>query len=192
MEDKADFIQHVIDSLSPLNNLKILQQDGLRPAAVLVPLIWEEEEWKLLFIHRAEIGEFHRGEVAFPGGGEEKIDTDLISTALRETKEELGIISENIKVLGFLNSISSVSNYLVTPIVGEVTWPTNVEINPEEVTRIFTIPVNWLKDTANWAEKEIYLPIKGNIKTIKFKEFDGEDLWGLTARITVDFILRIK
>jgi 8-oxo-dGTP pyrophosphatase MutT (NUDIX family) len=116
----------------------------------------------------------------------------LIATALRETHEELGIESRKIQIIGTLPEIPSKSKYLVTPVVGILEWPISLAINTQEVSRVFSVPLRWLMEDSNWSEREIVLDEGTRIKTIIYKEFDGEILWGLTARITQLIINLIK
>jgi 8-oxo-dGTP pyrophosphatase MutT (NUDIX family) len=192
MDDKTLFLNQVKESLIPLDELKEIKLEGHRPAAVLLPLFQEAGEWSLLFIHRAHNGEFHRGEVAFPGGGAEVEDHDLVATALRETREELGIPAERVNVLGFLNSLATVSRYIVTPIVGYIESPINLTIETSEVLRAFSIPLDWLSDPANWHHNEVDILNRGKVSTVVYNEFDHEILWGLSAKITQSFIERIN
>jgi 8-oxo-dGTP pyrophosphatase MutT (NUDIX family) len=192
MEQKPDLIEKIKKSILPLSQLEDLRVDGLKPAAVLMPLVRENGEWKLLFIHRANSGEFHRGEVAFPGGAREKSDVDLVDTALRETFEELGIIKNCITVLGFIHSFSTISNYLVTPIVGVVDWPQSLNLDGNEVERAFTIPINWLMAESNRTDREFSMPNGVKRNTIFYEQYDSEILWGITARMTSELLDSIK
>ncbi len=192
MANKAEFIERVRRSVFPLSQLTDQKIDGLKSAAVLVPFIWDEEQWKLLFIHRANAGAFHRGEVAFPGGAAEKSDSDLAETALRECQEELGIQKDQIELLGFLRQIQTISKYQVTPIVGCVNWPQKLEITPDEVEGAFPIPVDWLMEPENWSIKEFVTPEGLHRNTIFYKKFKNEVLWGMTARLTLDLLEKTK
>lgn len=192
MSHKDNFILDLKKSLLPVSEIRNIKIEGLRAAAVLIPLVWEDDQWNLLFIHRANIGEFHRGEVAFPGGGEEPEDKDLIATALRETKEELGIFPNDVEILGFLHSVSTISRYYVTPIVGLVKWPQDLNIEVNEVMHAFMIPISWLKDPENWSNIEIDVPDRGKINTVMYKDYGNEHLWGLTAKITLDLLQRCQ
>lgn len=185
-------IEQIQNAIEPLEHISNFQAEGLRSAAVLFPFVKVAEEWHVLFIHRAERGEFHRGEVAFPGGGREKEDDSLIETALRETNEELGISSHKIHVFGYLPPMPTISRYWVTPIVGTIDWPTPVQINPEEVKHTFTIPYQWLSDEANWQEHELDIPDRGKVLTIDYQRYLNEHLWGITAKITNILIERVK
>jgi 8-oxo-dGTP pyrophosphatase MutT (NUDIX family) len=185
-------LEQIQNAIEPLEHIGNFQADGLRSAAVLFPFVKVAEDWHVLFIHRADKGEFHRGEVAFPGGGRERTDDSLIATALRETYEELGINSQKIHVFGYLPPMSTISRYWVTPIVGTIDWPTPIQINPEEVKHIFTIPYRWLSDETNWQEHELDIPERGKVLTIDYNRYQEEHLWGITAKITNILIERVN
>jgi 8-oxo-dGTP pyrophosphatase MutT (NUDIX family) len=189
MKELPPFIDRIKESvLVPAGEAKPVREEGLRPAAVLIPFVFEEDNWKLLFIHRAESDGMHGGQVAFPGGGMEPDDKDLVDTALRETEEEIGIKRTTVQVLGCLPTVRSVSMYQVTPIVGLLDWPQKVILDGCEVSNVFTIEVDWLADTNNWKEREVSLPVHGKTKSIFYNEYKGEVLWGLTARLTQNLL----
>jgi 8-oxo-dGTP pyrophosphatase MutT (NUDIX family) len=161
-----------------------------RPAAVLIPLLKEQDQWHVLFIRRTKVdGDIHSGQVALPGGGLEKNDLSLAATALRETNEELGILPDDIKILGQLNEFIAISNYRVTPFVGTLTWPYPIIQAKEEVARWFTIPLRWLADPTNRSVQRRTLPNDlGEVGVIYYQKYDGELLWGLSARIITEFL----
>lgn len=162
-----------------------------RPAAVLVPVFRHREAWHLLFIRRTEYPrDHHSGQVAFPGGRREPGDADAAATALREAQEEIGLDSRQVVVLGELRPLDTVvSDYLVTPVVGEIPWPLALKPDPNEVARVFGIPLAWLGDAANRRVATWPAPDHHEAREVIFyDEFDRELLWGVSARITVDFL----
>jgi len=159
-----------------------------RPAAVLMPLLVSEENWHLLFTRRnSELPE-HSGQVAFPGGRSEPEDPIPETTALRETKEEIGLNSSDVQILGRLHPYRTVTNYLVTPVVGVIPWPYPLVLAQEEVSRVFTIPLEWLANPANYEERLRKIPNDNEIPVIYFHPYQGEILWGASARFTLEFI----
>lgn len=167
---------------------KILTSEP-RAAAVLIPLFWAGDEWHVLFTRRNASLPEHSGQVAFPGGRADPEDPDPETTALRETWEETGILPEHVTTLGRLHRFLTITNYLVTPIVGLIPWPYPLKPAHEEVSRIFSIPLNWLADPTNYAERQRTLPEPfGSLSVIYYNEYDGENLWGASARFTVTLI----
>jgi 8-oxo-dGTP pyrophosphatase MutT (NUDIX family) len=158
------------------------------PAAVLILLVYFREKWNILFTRRTSKVRTHQGEVSFPGGSYEQEDRALLKTALRETWEEIGISPDCIKILGELNPYKTISNFLVYPFVGKLTCELNFDMQSDEVERVFLIPVDWLKDKAHFYEDEYTLDGHTFRKVIHYKDYDGEHLWGLTARITQEIL----
>ncbi|MGD0751742.1 MAG: CoA pyrophosphatase [Anaerolineales bacterium] len=161
----------------------------LKCAAVLVPLAWWKNEWQLVFTRRTETVEHHKGQVSFPGGGCEMDEATPEATALREANEEIGLAPEDVRLLGRMNDIITITKYRVTPIVGVIPWPYQFRPEPGEVGRIFTIPFLWLADSSNWDEQPTTPP--GGIRSfpvIRYHPYDGEILWGASARIILNLL----
>jgi 8-oxo-dGTP pyrophosphatase MutT (NUDIX family) len=161
----------------------------LRCAAVLIPLAWWKEEWHLVLTRRTETVEHHKGQVSFPGGGCEADESAPEDTALREAKEEIGLDPADVRLLGRMNDTLTITRYRVTPVVGVVPWPYPLRLEPAEVGRVFTIPLLWLADRANWDEQSI--TPDGFLRpfpVVKYHVYDDEILWGVSARITQNLI----
>lgn len=165
--------------------------DKTEPAAVLIPLVQEKGEWKLLFIKRTRHPEDrHSGQIAFPGGRADQEDPTLLTTALREAQEEIGIDPGDIEILGQSRPITTVTNYRISPFVGILPWPYTLKLSKEEVQKTLLIPLDWLHDPVNrqqraWRPKSF---TGEDLQVIFFEEFEGEVLWGATAQIVVDFL----
>ncbi|MBM3145147.1 MAG: CoA pyrophosphatase [Chloroflexi bacterium] len=162
-------------------------QDPPQPAAVLIPFLCTQDGWQLLFIRRTlHPLDRHSGQVAFPGGRCDPEDPDAVKAALREAHEEVGLIPKDVRVLGRLREMLTITNYRVTPIVGAIPWPYELRPQPEEVSRIFTIPLEWLADPDNHEIQQHRLQHHGKpLPVIQFQPYDGEILWGVSARITM-------
>lgn len=164
-----------------------------RKASVLIALFHRNNSWNIIFIKRAEIqGDIHSGQVSLPGGGKENVDKNAVDTALRETSEEIGILSNEVEILGEMPPYPTISNYLVTPVIGITKWPSKAIISENEVERIFSIPINWLSIKNNWTTKK--REIRKNLfeEVIYYDLYNNELLWGATANIIVDFISILK
>ena len=151
--------------------------------------LWWMDEWQLVFTRRTETVEQHKGQVSFPGGGCDALESTPEATALREAWEEIGLRPADVRLLGRLTDLITITSYWVTPVVGVIPWPYPLRLEPAEVERVFTIPLLWLADRDNWDEqpftpdgRQIPFPV------IWYHPYDGEVLWGATARITQDFL----
>ena len=159
----------------------------LVPAAVLMPLIRLGEQWHLVYTLRSVHLHDHSGQVSFPGGSWEDGDTDIIQTALREAQEEIGLDPAAARVLGCMARMAMITSFVVTPVVAVVDWPTPLTVNPDEVDRVFSIPLDWLADPIN-REYRVHTHEGTDFDVLYFKQYDGETVWGATARMTSDFL----
>jgi len=160
----------------------------LKCAAVLVPLAFSGGEWHLLFTRRTDRVQSHKGQVSFPGGACDDGETTPEQTALRESEEEIGMRREDVTVLGRLSRLITISSYRVTPVVGVIPFPYAFKVAGVEVARVFTIPLLWLSDRNNYWE---FVLRDSERSLITYHPFDGELLWGATARMTVTFLKTI-
>ncbi|MCD8367321.1 MAG: CoA pyrophosphatase [Clostridiales bacterium] len=174
--------------------------DRPQAAAVLVPLVETEEGCALLYEVRATTLRRQPGEVCFPGGGIEGAETPR-EAALRETWEELAIPPEAVTLLGTLPLAEHSSRRQVYPVVGVVPQAAveRAQPSPAEVGRIFTVPVDWLLANPPSRTSFTLAPehLEGQppaarrfLKDYRLRQeamywpWDGETIWGLTARIT--------
>lgn len=169
--------------------ITLLPDTQLRCAAVLVPLVFYEDEWHLLFTRRTDRVESHKGQVSFPGGACDEGETTPEQTALREANEEIGLHPEDVKILGRLNPMITVTSFRVSPIVGVIPWPYAFLVANIEVARVFTMPVSWLANRNNFWE---LLHTDSGRSIIFYLPYEGELLWGATARMTVNFLKTIE
>ncbi len=180
------------DDIALHQNADSPRVEALYHAAVLIPLVWQDNQWKILFIRRAQnTRDRHSGQVAFPGGRIEPSDSSPIAAALRETHEEIGVAAEQIKVIGCIEPYTTVSNYEVTPVAGVVNWPTTLKLQSSEVARAFLIPLDWLRERENFtfrARQNMDPQSARRHPIIVYEPFDDEILWGATARMTINFL----
>ncbi|PLX62938.1 NUDIX hydrolase [Sedimenticola selenatireducens] len=160
------------------------------PASVLIPLFRDIDGWRVLYIRRSEHeADRHSGQVAFPGGKLDAVDRDAHDAALREAQEEIGLDPEHVSILGNLKSYRTISNYLVTPVVAEINWPVPLVLDSREVSRVFIIPVTWLADPANHQiSRRALNNADASVQVIHFQRYEGELLWGITAKLTVSLL----
>lgn len=160
-----------------------------RNAAVLIPILKQDHKWHILFTRRTSSLPEHSGQVAFPGGRADPDDNSPEITALREAQEEINLSPSDVRILGRLQEIRTISNYCVMPVVGRIPWPYEFELAQEEVSRVFTIPLEWLADLKNHEIRYRELPSPHPpVPVIYFNHYDGELLWGISAEITLIFL----
>jgi len=158
-------------------------------AAVLIPLYLQDGEWHVLYTRRTEDLQAHRGQVSFPGGVLDPEDVDPQHAALREAQEEIGLQPADVKLLGQLDSLLTVTQFQIVPFVATIPWPYALLINPSEVARAFGVPLAWLSDPANLELRKRQPFVPGpEIDVYYFKPFQGEIIWGATARLTLQLL----
>ncbi len=155
-------------------------------AAVLMPIWKHQETLFFLLTRRTERVETHKGQISFPGGMRDSEEEPLIQTALRETEEEIGLPESQIRVLGQFDEYLSATDLIVTPFVGWVTPPLELNPNPEEVGEILEVPWSLFRDP-RVLRTETLRRLGRDIQVYHY-DFRGHDVWGLTARIIRDFL----
>ncbi len=153
---------------------------GAKAAAVLVALFpgpgGVPHVWLVL---RPTALRAHSGQVALPGGKRDPEDPDLITTALREAEEEIGLPRAAVEVLGEADDLVTTTGFVITPVVGWIGAPFHPVINPAEVSRIFSAPFATFRD-AGLIE---LIPIESIRRRVRAYRVEGEIVWGATAAI---------
>lgn len=149
------------------------------PAAVLVPLVEHAGGFSVLFTQRNAALKAHAGQISFPGGRVEADDADAVAAALRESREEIGLVAESVEVLGRLDPYVTVTGFEITPIVGAVRPPLDLVPDPVEVDDIFEVPLAFFLDPAN---HQRHSRVTGGITRAYYAMPYGERyIWGATA-----------
>ena len=161
-----------------------------REAAVLVPFVRIDDGWHVLYIRRTQNdSDRHSGQVAFAGGKRDPEDNTLEDTALREAEEELGIAIADVDLLGHIHHHHTVSEFQVRPYVGIMPWPYQLILDQIEVAHAFTMPLAWLADERNYRVEQRRHPASERPWPVVYYDlYDGELLWGATARMTLSLI----
>ena len=143
------------------------------------------ESPEIIFTQRSSHLSTHSGEVSFPGGKADKIDSSLFDTALRESNEEINLNSKDVTELGKLNYLISRHKIEVNPFIASVDQPQALQPN-EEIQEIFTVPLDFLLDPAN-IQREV-IERQGGVWQVPSWNIKNQKIWGLTAMITVNFL----
>jgi 8-oxo-dGTP pyrophosphatase MutT (NUDIX family) len=182
-----DVIQQALKSHSKIKQTS----HALSPASVLLPLFEKDAEIYLLLTRRSEEVEHHKGEISFPGGMRDPKDPDSVSTAIRETWEEIGIDPSCIEILGELDDHITVSGFNVTPFVGKISYPFKVNICTRELREVFFVPLSFFLEEKNY-RKEFMVDSAGNKRQFYVFQFNEYRIWGATAAIILNFIQVVK
>lgn len=153
--------------------------EGLTPAAVLFPIVRRTGGDTVLLTQRTAHLKDHPGQISFPGGRVEPEDTSAIHTALRETREEIGLAEEHVEILGFLPEYRTGTGFRVTPVVGLVTPPFALVPDPFEVAEVFEVPLAFLLDSANHQRHSLHY--KGALRQYYAMPYQDYFIWGATA-----------
>ena len=204
------FPESVEIALDRLRNVNLVPKDQVHHlrfprASVLVPLFLKKSEetiddcdgmnrqLHLLLTKRPDNMRSHSGDVCFPGGKQDPEDlNDDVSTALRETKEEVGIDASQITPLCRLETLESYTGLCVTPVVALVVSeksidPSTLNISVDEVEVAFSVPLAFFVDETNLTSK-VEVEWRGGTFEMRTYEYAAEcgrtfRIWGLTAYI---------
>lgn len=163
----------------------VMETEGLRRAAVLIPLVRHQTGWSLLFQRRSDDLPVHRGQVAFPGGAVEEGES-LEAAALREAEEETGVPADGVRLIGRLDEIVTRTGYLVTPFVGIIPPSLNYVLQAAEVTDVFEVPLERFLEEGN--PRIRWVPWRGEMYPAYSWHGGPHEIWGLTGRILKSFI----
>jgi len=170
---------------------------SLRPAAVLVALCPAPVDGpsdgrgglNVILTRRCASLRNHPGQIAFPGGRQDKADPGPIATALREAQEEIGLGPAQVQVLGQLAPHETVTGFRVVPVIGLVSAPFCPRPQPSEVAAVFQVPLAYLADRANYrTEQRLW---HGQARAYLTIPYGPWYIWGATARILASLAARL-
>ena len=144
----------------------------------------------ILLQKRSDQVEHHKGEISFPGGMKDESDVDLQHTALREAHEEMGILPEDIEVLGQLDDVSTISNFVVSTFVGTIPYPYQFNSSDVEVAAVLEVPLVNLMDSTNRRD-EAHL-VNGKLNYAPAFAHNGHIIFGATAKILDQFLALLE
>ena len=160
---------------------------------MLVPVFRDAEgELRVAIVVRADDGGLHGGQLGLPGGKPEPGDPDLLATALREAREEVGLAPEDVDVLAALHPFDTrATGWRVHPFLGRISPETTWRLQEAEIVGVLTPSVRVLADPASRAT----LPFTSRRFTTPLLvdgiDVDGHVLWGLTLRLLDDIVPRL-
>ena len=155
------------------------------PAAVLIALVRRSAGLSVLYTERSPSLRSHSGQIAFPGGKIDPTDQDAADAALREAGEEVGLVRDDARVLGYLPLYYTGTNYLITPVVAAITPRAPFVPNPSEVRSVFEVPLDYLLSPASFTTFSVR---RGEQEHTTWQiTHAGLVIWGITANLTRRF-----
>ena len=190
MPDRDPRLSALRTALEKRTPLRGEPDPSLSQAAVLL-MLRPTDPLELLLIQRAEQeGDPWSGHMALPGGRREPQDGDLLSTALRETEEEVGIIVPDTLILGALDELRPTSRHrfrlTIAPYVAAVPVETAPVPSPAEVETAVWMPLPHLANDE--AVDEVLIELEGESFSLPALNYQEYVIWGLTHRILTDFM----
>jgi len=180
-----DFIDQIRRKISSRQR-RVIEHPPFSHAAVLVPLFQKGKDCHLLFTKRSEEVKYHKGEISFPGGVVDEEDLELINTALREADEEIGLKERDVQIIGVLDDIVTITEFIVTPIVGLFPYPYPFKVSEVEISELIEVPLASLLEEDCFSEREIF---RGGQKEVVYAyQYGKHIIWGATARILNQFL----
>ena len=160
----------------------------LRQASVLVPLYVDAGELWTILTKRTDDLPSHRGQIAFPGGGRE-LKEDPWAAALRETQEEIGLDPKVVLKLGELDEVESPAGFRVIPCVGAVPYPYEARPSEAEIAEVWSLPLSAFANPRVVEERPV--EIDGAVRNLRIYHVGRHQIWGLTARILQNLLVRV-
>ena len=167
----------------------VAQEQPVRPAAVLIPVV-DHPEPTVLLTQRSEHLSSHAGQISFPGGKIDSTDATPMDAALREAHEEVGLAPSLTSPLGFLDPFVTITGFHVFPVVAQISLEYVPLLDPGEVAEAFEVPLDFLLDPANERRTEVeYL---GRMRPLIEFGYRHYRIWGATAAMLVNFRERLE
>lgn len=163
-------------------------QEAVESSIMILVYPDEKDHAHLVLIQRAVYDGVHSGQIAFPGGRRDPGDRDLLETALRETREEIGIEPQQIEIAGMLTDLYiPPSNFLVTPFAGIISDRPLFKPDPVEVNQVIEVALYEFLSGKIKTEHTIRLSGGISVLTPCYKT-NGHIIWGATAMILAEFL----
>ena len=173
MDARGDF------DLNPQARNKTPLDRALRRAAVLCAIAPRQDGFSVILTRRSEKLKRHPGQIAFPGGKVDDADRSPLDAALREAEEEIGLLREQVEVLGPIERYETSTGFWVTPFVGLAAPNFHPIADPNEVAEVFEVPLAHLIDPANHIRQTV--TFKGAERSYWEIPYERWRIWGATA-----------
>lgn len=181
-----DLAQRIKEILAQREVKQISAGSVHKRAAVLLPLFVKDGSCHILFTKRSDKVRYHKGEISFPGGNYDATDDDLLATALREAHEEIGLKPQDVSLLGALDEMLTMTDFIVSPFVGHMPYPYTFVPSPDEIAEIIILPLaDFLKEGVL---SEEYRTVNNKTNKVSIYHSGGHVIWGATAWMLRQFL----
>ena len=164
---------------------------NIKKSAVLMLLYLHEDQLYFCLTKRNHSLKHHPGQISFPGGRCETNETNPLSTALRETEEEIGVKPIDVNILGKLSELYiPVSNFIIHPYIGWISKKPTFNINTYEVDELITLPLHSILDEEN----KKTMPVETSIGSLNVPCYyiNGKLIWGATSMMIAELEVILK
>lgn len=169
------------DHVLNVESVRHIEGLSLKDAAVLVPVIDDDDGAKILLTQRTRTLRKHSGQIAFPGGAIDPEDGSPERAALREAEEEIGLARSHVETLARLPDYYAATGFRITPVLSIVRRGFDVRPNPHEVDHVFEVPLSFLMDPANHQrDSAVWQGAERHFYRMPYGEWM---IWGITAGI---------
>ena len=160
------------------------QKFNFLEASVLIPILTFKKDLEILLTKRSNNLKNHPGQIAFPGGKKDQIDSSPIETALRETQEEVGLNPKNVEIIASLPSHRTATGFVIKPYLGLINEPFSEILRQGEVDEIFTVPYEYILNEKNFSIQT--RKWNGSQRSYYVVPYGPYYIWGATARILLN------
>jgi len=169
---------------------RLTPPENAKTACVLIILWQEQGEWRTALIRRTENPrDRHSGQISFPGGRHDEGDKTYPQTALREAHEEIGIMPEQVELLGQLTDLYiPVSNFSVYPFVGVLPEPPAFQLQPGEVEQVFSPALTHFLDPQVRRTADVMVGGQVLVREVPCFMIENRPVWGATAMIISELL----
>jgi 8-oxo-dGTP pyrophosphatase MutT (NUDIX family) len=162
----------------------------LRPAAALLLIYPQQDEWHVPLTVRASGLRHHTGQVSLPGGRLDHPDETIEQAALREAQEEIGVAPHEVEVIGRLTPVAiAVSAHLLHPVVGIANQRPAFTIAAHEVAQLIELSIAQLREPGIVRSEQRRRPLAPHVvQMVPYYDVAGARIWGATAMVLSEFI----
>ena len=169
---------------------RLAPPDDAKTACVLLSLWKEDGAWRTALIRRTENPrDRHSGQISFPGGRHDVGDESFAYTALREANEEIGIVPNQVEILGSLTELYiPVSNFSVYPFIGLLREAPTFQLQPGEVEQVFAPALTHFQDPVSRTTADVMVGGLIQVSEVPCFMIENRPVWGATAMILSEFL----